>query len=132
MFKYKDLKALKYPNVAIRVCFKNRIYLQGIFRPKESVSALYKFVEENISASENTSEDLEFVLYTSPPRKDIKDMKNTLFEQNLCPAAQIYFRNKSDRVPNLAYGLKRATASEAQEIVYSTIHQKIRQVEDEG
>ena len=123
---------MKYPNVAIRVCFKNRTYLQGIFRPKENVAALYKFVEESISSDENTSEDLDFCLYTSPPRKDIKDMKKTLFELGLCPAAQIYFRNKSDRVPDLVAGLKRTNAGEAQEIVFSTIHQKIRQMEDEG
>jgi len=126
------MKALKYPNVAIRVCFKNRTYLQGIFRPKESVAAVYKFVEESISSGENSSDDLDFCLYTSPPKKDMKDMKKTLFELGLCPAAQIYFRNKSDRVPGLVADLRRTTASEAREIVYSTIHQKIRQVEDEG
>lgn len=128
----QDLKALKYPNTAIRVCFKNRTYLQGIFRPKETAAALYKFVADNIKLDDNSPDDLDFVLYTSPPRKDIKDMKKTLFEHQLCPAAQIYFKNKSDRMPKLSDEIKSVSSTEAQQIVYVTIHQNTRQVEDEG
>jgi len=65
----QDKKAMKYAQVAIRICFKDRRVLQGFFRPKELVSTLYKFVEQSIVHEENTVEDLDFHLYTSPPKK---------------------------------------------------------------
>lgn len=123
---------MKYPNVAIRICFHNRTFLQGIFRPKENISALYKFVEECIAHETNTKEDIDFHLYTSPPKKVIKDMNKTLFENQLCPAAQVYFKNISGRVPQIHSNARIVNATEAQEIVYSTIHQKMRQVNTEG
>lgn len=123
---------MKYPQIAIRVCFKNRKILQGIFRPKELASALYKFVEESLAANQNTKDDLDFSLYTTPPKKTITDMKKTLFEHELYPAAQVYFRNKSDIVPNFNENIKYVSKMEAREIVNTRIHQQIRDVQHEG
>lgn len=128
----QDKKAMKYPQIAIRVCFRDRKILQGIFRPKELASALYKFVAQNLSADENSKEDLDFSLYTTPPKKTITDMKKTLFELDLYPAAQVYFKNKSDRVPKFKETVSYVTKMEAREIVNTSIHQQIRNVEHEG
>jgi tether containing UBX domain for GLUT4 len=58
----QDKKAMKYSKVAIRICFKNRQVLQGLFRPKELVSTLYKFVKQSFTTSNNSKDDLDFTL----------------------------------------------------------------------
>jgi hypothetical protein len=123
---------MRYPYVAIRVCFKNRTFLQGIFRPKELMSSLYKFVEDSIRNSRNSEQDLDFYLYTTPPKQVLKDKKKNLFEYQLWPAAQVYFRNQSDSVPAFNPDIKFVSVDEAQALVNTNIHQKIRNVNTEG
>lgn len=127
----QDKRAMRYSKVAIRICFKNRQTLQGLFRPKELVAALYKFVQESFT-SDNSKEDLDFYLYTSPPKIVVNEMKKTLFDSKLCPASFVYFKNKSDRVPKFKTDLKMVTLDQAEELVNKEVHQQIRQIEHEG
>lgn len=129
----EDKKVMRYPYIAIRICFKNRSFIQGIFRPKESINALYEFVKTSLRHETNTEEDSDFYLYTSPPKQVIKhDLKKSLFEYQLYPAAQVYFTNKSDRIPEYGQNIRKVSISEAKEIVATNIHQKIRDVDYEG
>jgi tether containing UBX domain for GLUT4 len=128
----QDKKAMKYSKVAIRICFKNRQVLQGLFRPKELVSTLYKFVKQSFTTSNNTKDDLDFYLYTTPPKTEINDMKKTLFEAKLCPATVVYFKNKSDRVPTFDSNIPNVAFLKAEEMVYENVHQAIREIHHEG
>ena len=132
----QDRKAMRYTHLVIRVVFKDRQTLQGLFRPKEPVSALYHFVREHLSVSENESDDLDFFLFTTPPKCVLSnDAKKNLFEMNLCPAALVYFSNKSDRVPQFKRELCESgvkSIEEADQIVCTHVHQKIRNIEHEG
>jgi len=91
---------MKYTQVVIRIAFKNRQVLQGLFRPKENISALYNFVRENLS-QENSVEDMDFYLFQTPPKVILSNMKKNLFESNLCPATLVHFKNTSDKDPIL-------------------------------
>lgn len=126
----QDKKAMRYPYVAIRVCFKDRSFLQGFFRPKELMTALYKFVEDSIKPSGSSEKD--FYLYTTPPKQVLKDKKKNLFEHQLWPAAQVYFKNESDTVPSFSPDIKFVSMDEAQDMVHTNIHQKVRDVNTEG
>lgn len=127
----QDRKAMKYSKIVIRVVFKNRIVLQGLFRPKEKLSELYKFVKESFAA-ENSDQELDFYLFSSPPKKILNEMKMTLFEADLCPAAIIYFKNKTDTVPILKKDINLKTLNEAEEIVQLHVHNAIRDIKHEG
>lgn len=127
----QDRKAMKYSKIVIRIVFKNRMVLQGLFRPKEKLSELYKFVRESF-ASENSDQELDFYLFSSPPKKILNEMKMTLFEADLCPAAIIYFNNKTDTVPIFRREIDLKTLDEAEEIVHIHVHCTIRDIKHEG
>ena len=125
----QDRKAMRYTHIAVRIVFRNKQTLQGLFRPKEPLSALYAFVRENFAGGENKADDLDFHLFTTPPKVLLADDKNkNLFEAELCPAALVHFKNKSERAPvfksELTEDLK--TMEEANEIVQCEVHGKIR------
>lgn len=129
----QDKKAMRYSKVVIRIAFKNRLVLQGFFRPKESISALYKFVKENLSEENNTT-DLDFYLFSTPPKQILNNMKANLFESHLCPASLIYFKNQSDNVPVFKKSLIEnfKTIEQANELVNVNVHQGIREISHEG
>ncbi|PVD37642.1 hypothetical protein C0Q70_00239 [Pomacea canaliculata] len=75
-----------YHSVVLRVQFTDGLVLQGCFRPRETVFALYKFVKENLEDPNH-----EFYLYTSPPKRILSDMALSLVEADLAPATVVYF-----------------------------------------
>ncbi|CAL1540507.1 unnamed protein product [Lymnaea stagnalis] len=75
-----------YDRVVIRVQFPEKLTLQGVFRPREPVAALYSFVKAHIK-----NEKLSFYLYTSPPKEVLKDKKSSLAANRLAPAVIVYF-----------------------------------------
>jgi tether containing UBX domain for GLUT4 len=130
----QDKKAMRYTNVVIRVIFQNRQTLQSLFRPKEPLLALYKFVRESLASDgSNSPEDLDFYLFTTPPKTVLpNESKKTLFEARLCPAALIYFKNKSEQMPKFKSELLSdvKTFEEADQIVHADVHGQIRDVEN--
>ncbi len=127
----QDKKAMRYSKVAVRICFKNRQILQGLFRPKELVSSLYNFVRQSFT-DDNSKDDLDFYLYTTPPKTEINDKKKTLFESKLCPASFVYFKNKTDLVPRFDPSINCVSFENAEEIVNVQVHQAIREIDHEG
>ncbi|CAF0772899.1 unnamed protein product [Brachionus calyciflorus] len=127
----KDRKAMKYSKIVVRVVFKNRMVLQGLFRPKELLSELYKFVRESLS-EENQVDDMDFYLFSTPPKTVLKEMKMTLFDANLCPAALVYFKNKNDTVPRFKSDIDLKSLIDAEEIAEVHVHRAIRDIKHEG
>ena len=44
----RDTHMSKYPRAVVRVQFADKHVLQGLFRPRETVHALYKYVRERL------------------------------------------------------------------------------------
>ena len=126
----REKQAMKYSKVVIRICFKDRRVLQGLFRPKETIAALYDFVKLALS-HENSELEADFYLYSTPPKNILTDMKKSLFDSQLCPAVLIYFKNKSDSVPTFASNIKEASLDEANKIVDKEVHQTTRAFDDD-
>ncbi|KAI8741993.1 tether containing UBX domain for GLUT4, partial [Biomphalaria glabrata] len=80
----------QYERVVIRVQFPEKLTLQGVFRPRELVSALYSFVQEHLE-----NKKISFYLYTTPPKFILKDKKSTLSSNHLAPAVIVYFGSDS-------------------------------------
>lgn len=75
-----------YERVVVRVQFPDKMVLQGLFKPKETVFAITKFVKEYLE-----DKDAAFYLYTAPPKFVLKDPTKSLIEARLVPASIVYF-----------------------------------------
>ena len=78
-------KSDKYEQTIIRVVLPNRIVLQGIFRSGEPIKSLVGYIR-NCSVDPKA----KFHLFTTPPKKIIKNGKVTFKEANLVPACNVY------------------------------------------
>ncbi|XP_052791163.1 tether containing UBX domain for GLUT4-like [Mya arenaria] len=87
----------KYERVVIRVQFHDKLVLQGLFRPRETVFAVQKFVKEHLE-----DKSIPFYLYTSPPKNVLKDQSKTLIEAQLVPAAVVYFGSEHQKAHYLS------------------------------
>ncbi|XP_033747071.1 tether containing UBX domain for GLUT4-like [Pecten maximus] len=82
----REEKYSKYQRVVIRVQFPDKLVLQGLFKPKETVFQVHKFVKSLLE-----DQKTPFYLYTSPPKCVLKDQSKTLILANLVPATLMYF-----------------------------------------
>ncbi|XP_052262738.1 tether containing UBX domain for GLUT4-like [Dreissena polymorpha] len=99
----------KYERVVIRVQFHDKLVLQGVFRPRETIFAVQKFVKDHLE-----DKSLQFYLYTSPPKSVLKDNTKTLIEAKLIPAALIYFGSEDQKEHYLSDALLSETSSKLQ------------------
>jgi len=88
--KREEAKFANYHRTLIRIHFPDKTVLQGMFRLRETVGALYDFVSSNLA--QRTS---AFSLYVTPPRQDLKEKQLTLMAAGLVPAAKVYFGAKN-------------------------------------
>ncbi|PPR96074.1 hypothetical protein GOBAR_AA24592 [Gossypium barbadense] len=70
----------------IRVRFPDNHTLEVTFHPSETIQCLYDLIMRVISRP-----DLPFYLYTTPPKKQIKDMTQDIFSTGFIPGAIVYF-----------------------------------------
>ncbi|XP_075436107.1 LOW QUALITY PROTEIN: tether containing UBX domain for GLUT4 [Ascaphus truei] len=89
-------KLERYPKVVLRILFPDRYVLQGFFRPTERVGAVREFVRSHLSDPE-----LPFYLFITPPRTELTENSQTLFQANLFPAAVLHFGSEVQRAPFL-------------------------------
>lgn len=87
-----ESKYAKYQQVVVRVQFPDKVVLQGLFRPKETVFALHKFVRGHLE-----DKSLKFYLYTAPPKQVLKDQTLTLIQAKLAPASVVYFGSETTK-----------------------------------
>jgi len=119
----KDAKIDRYPRAVIRVHFPDRHVLQGVFKPRETVFKLYKFVKEQLEDN-----NLEFYLYTTPPRRELKDKAMTLFEAELTPLSVVHFgcQEQRDQYLSAASVMFCADEGDAQKVVSSHLPSSLR------
>merc|ERR1739838_627155 len=103
--KREEAKYAHYHRTLVRIHFPNKIVLQGLFRLKEPVGALYAFVASNLASPSS-----RFYLYLTPPRQDLKDRSETMIKAGLVPAANVYVGSKTDDLSLSTQCLARITA----------------------
>ncbi|XP_062591287.1 tether containing UBX domain for GLUT4-like [Saccostrea cucullata] len=108
----------KYQHVVIRVQFPDKVVLQGLFRPKETVHALHKFVKEYL---EDKSQG--FYLYTAPPKQVLKDQTLNLIQAKLAPASVVYFGSEATKDHYLSEAVMKEISpkTKAEEIVEKSL-----------
>ena len=80
-----EQRLAKYDYAFIRFMFPDKLVLQAMFRPREPVYNLYKFITEQIQSKSDL-----FHLFTSPPKHILKDKTLTLIEARLVPMTVVY------------------------------------------
>ncbi|KAG9005835.1 hypothetical protein FRB94_003905 [Tulasnella sp. JGI-2019a] len=86
-------KAKRWPETTIRIKFPNQMMLERKFTSSETIKSVYAFVRNALT--EEAKQD-KFVLYDSPPRRDLKvsdpEVKTkTLTQLNLAPSSILHF-----------------------------------------
>ena len=95
----------KYERVVIRIQFQDKLVLQGLFKPRETVFSIKKYVKSYLE-----DKDLNFHVYTAPPKQVLKDNSATLIEAKLAPASVVYFGVEENQVSE--HYLSRAVMNE--------------------
>ncbi|KAG0236926.1 Tether containing UBX domain for GLUT4 [Actinomortierella wolfii] len=84
----------KYPKTILRIRFPDRVQLQATFPSSTTtVKQLYEWV-----ASTCVGQGEKFELYTTPPKKVLKDDKQTLYQAGLAPQSIVYFSWKDTKL----------------------------------
>ena len=93
-----DLEKLKkqklYKHSQLRIFFPDGYSLCCNFKPNETIA----IVKEVITSTFVTSETIltDFDLYITPPRTVLKNLNNTLLQEQLVPAARVFVSWKKD------------------------------------
>lgn len=91
MRKKEYLKKIsRFKKCLIRIKFPDNYSIQGTFYPQETTEHVMNFVRENL-----VDPNIDFYLYTTPPIEPLHMTKN-LRDQQLVPAAQVYFGLKGN------------------------------------
>ncbi|KAK2184385.1 hypothetical protein NP493_267g00021 [Ridgeia piscesae] len=124
-----EAKMAKYDRATIRVTFPDRLVLQGLFRPQETVYALQKFVKEHLEDKE-----ISFYLYISPPKVVLKDSAKTLIEVGLVPMSVVYFGSETRQDHYLAMSVYegRTSRHSATEVLMKNLPSTSGQQSDRG
>ncbi|TGZ61766.1 hypothetical protein CRM22_007828 [Opisthorchis felineus] len=107
----------KYPRAIIQFHWSDGVVLQACFHPREHVSELYHFIQENMRCSQT-----ELQLYTTPPKTFLKNKDETLIEANLVPMTKVYISPQSLKAeevlrPELISDATTANMRSAREVV---------------
>ncbi|RWR95117.1 plant UBX domain-containing protein 1 isoform X1 [Cinnamomum micranthum f. kanehirae] len=76
----------KITKAVIRVCFPNNYTLEAKFHPSETVQSLMDLLMKVVARL-----DLPFYIYTTPPKKQVKEMSKDFYSLGFAPGAKVYF-----------------------------------------
>jgi hypothetical protein len=122
-----------YDYIAIRLVVNSNNILQGLFYPEEPISNLIEFARTNLIFPQLGQ--LDFYLYTSPPRVVLSDLNKSLSSYDLVPASYVYLghRTVSPLVIQLGSNIRIGTINEASEIVKQYVFNRTKSInENEG
>ncbi|KAJ6692077.1 PLANT UBX DOMAIN-CONTAINING PROTEIN 1-RELATED [Salix purpurea] len=71
---------------AIRIHFPDNHTLEVVFNPSEKIQSLFDLLSRVLAQPE-----VPFYLYTTPPKKQIKDLSQDFYSAGLIPGAIVYF-----------------------------------------
>ncbi|XP_050664406.1 tether containing UBX domain for GLUT4 [Leptidea sinapis] len=75
-----------YKNVVVRVQFPDRMILQGVFTPSDTIQDIQNFVRTHLQ-----DPDKQFQIFSTPLKKSL-DPKTTLLEAKFVPCVHMHFR----------------------------------------
>ncbi|CAH8266919.1 unnamed protein product [Arabidopsis lyrata] len=78
----------KLTKAVIRVRFPDNHTLEATFHPSEKIQGLLDLVKRVVAHP-----DIPFYLYTTPPKKQIKDFSQDFYSAGFVPGAIVYFAN---------------------------------------
>ncbi|OAP05930.1 PUX1 [Arabidopsis thaliana] len=78
----------KLTKAVIRVRFPDNHTLEATFHPSEKIQGLIDLVKRVVAHP-----DVPFYLYTTPPKKQIKDFSQDFYSAGFVPGAIVYFSN---------------------------------------
>ncbi|KAG7563740.1 Ubiquitin-like domain superfamily [Arabidopsis suecica] len=78
----------KLTKAVIRVRFPDNHTLEATFHPSEKIQGLIDLVKRVVAHP-----DIPFYLYTTPPKKQIKDFSQDFYSAGFVPGAIVYFAN---------------------------------------
>lgn len=70
----------------IRVRFPDNYTLESTFHPSETIQSLFDLLSKVVARP-----DLPFYLYTTPPKKRVKDLSQDFYAAGFIPGAIVYF-----------------------------------------
>ncbi|CAL5370462.1 unnamed protein product [Camellia sinensis] len=76
----------KITKAVMRVQFPDNCTLEGTFHPSETIQSLIDLLKKVIAQPE-----LPFYIYTTPPKKQVKDMSLDFYSAGFVPGAIVYF-----------------------------------------
>ncbi|XP_044759451.1 tether containing UBX domain for GLUT4 [Coccinella septempunctata] len=132
----KQLRHLsKYRKCIIRILFPDRVILQGVFAPKDSIKTVSEFVKEHLAVA-----NIPFYLYTTPPKYILPEDK-MLLEVDCVPVALLHFgldeKYRNDQIKFIREDLKdkfttNSMASLAAQMIRNGDRKKIAESSDEN
>ncbi|XP_050526439.1 tether containing UBX domain for GLUT4-like [Daktulosphaira vitifoliae] len=78
----------KYKKCIVRIHFPDRLVLQSVFKPTDSIGDVTNFIRKYL-----INESMDFHLFTAPPKTILKE-KKTLLEYKCVPSAMIHFSSE--------------------------------------
>ncbi|CAH8361038.1 unnamed protein product [Eruca vesicaria subsp. sativa] len=82
----------KMTKAVIRVRFPDNHTLEATFHPSEKIQCLIDLVKRALAQPE-----IPFYLYTTPPKKQIKDFSQDFYSAGFVPGAIVYFANDQQK-----------------------------------
>ncbi|XP_030450340.2 plant UBX domain-containing protein 1 isoform X1 [Syzygium oleosum] len=79
----------------IRVRFPDNHTLEATFHPSEKIESLVALLEKVVAKPE-----MPFYIYTTPPKKQIKDLSQDFYSAGFIPGAIVYFSYDAQKVSN--------------------------------
>lgn len=79
-------KRAQRTKATIRVHFPDGFVVEATFKSTETVSDIMELVRKAI-----TRPDLPFYLYTTPPKKPLRDLQQNMIDACFCPGANVHF-----------------------------------------
>ncbi|XP_010528188.1 PREDICTED: plant UBX domain-containing protein 1 [Tarenaya hassleriana] len=105
----------KLTKAVIRVRFPDNITLEVKFHPAETIQCLIDLLKRVVAHP-----DIPFYLYTTPPKKQIKDFLQDFYSAGFIPGAIVYF----------AYDLSRDNSAAAAAGSSPYLHEEILSIKD--
>ncbi|XP_048591344.1 plant UBX domain-containing protein 1 isoform X4 [Brassica napus] len=82
----------KLTKAVIRVRFPDNHTLEATFHPSEKIQCLIDLVKRALAQP-----DIPFYLYTTPPKKQLKDFSQDFYSAGFIPGAIVYFANEQPK-----------------------------------
>lgn len=79
-------RRLKFTKATIKVRFPDNSTLEAVFHPSDTIQTLVDLLKQVVAEPERP-----FYIYSTPPKKQLKDMSQDFYSAGFIPGAIVYF-----------------------------------------